>query len=37
MFLTTLNGLLNLTAKAGMDRIGSETSSTLKLQFEKRF
>ncbi|MDB2337733.1 BspA family leucine-rich repeat surface protein, partial [Amylibacter sp.] len=31
------DGLLNLTAKAGMDRIGSETSSTLKLQFEKRF
>ena len=34
---TSKDGLLKLTAKAGMDRIGSETSSTLKLQFEKRF
>jgi len=31
------DGLKNLIAKAGMDRIGDETSSTLKLQFEKRF
>ena len=31
------DGLLNLTAKAGMDRIGNETTNTLKLQFEKRF
>ena len=31
------DGLTSITAKAGMDRIGSETSSTLKLQFEKRF
>ena len=31
------DGLLNLTAKAGMDRIGSETTSTLKLQFEQKF
>ena len=29
--------LKNLIAKAGMDRIGSETTSTIKLQFEKRF
>ena len=34
---TSKDGLLKLTAKAGMDRIGSETSSTLTLQFEKRF
>jgi surface protein len=34
---TSKDGLLNLTAKAGMDRIGNETTSTLKLQFEKRF
>ena len=34
---TSKDGLLNLTAKAGMDRIGSETTSSLKLQFEKRF
>ena len=26
-----------VTAKAGIDRIGSETSSSLSLQFEKRF
>ena len=31
------DGLKNLTAKAGMDRIGSETTSTLKLQFEHKF
>ena len=31
------DGLLNLTAKAGMDRIGSETTSSLKLQFEQKF
>ena len=31
------DGLLNLTAKAGMDRIGSETTSTLRLQFEQKF
>ena len=31
------DGLLNLTAKAGMDRIGNETTSSLRLQFEKRF
>ena len=31
------DGLNNLTAKAGMDRIGSETTSTIKLQFEQRF
>ena len=31
------DGLTSIIAKAGMDRIGSETSSTLKLQFEKRF
>jgi len=29
--------LKNLIAKAGMDRIGSETTSTLKLQFEQKF
>ena len=29
--------LMNLTAKAGMDRIGSETTSSLKLQFEQKF
>jgi hypothetical protein len=29
--------LKNLIAKAGMDRIGNETTSTLGLQFEKRF
>ena len=34
---TSKDGLLNLTAKAGMDRIGNETTSTLKLQFEQRF
>jgi len=34
---TSKDGLLNLTAKAGMNRIGSETTSSLKLQFEKRF
>ena len=34
---TSKDGLLNLTAKAGMERIGNETTSTLKLQFEKRF
>ncbi|MDB4245470.1 Ig-like domain-containing protein [Amylibacter sp.] len=34
---TSKDGLLNLIAKAGMDRIGNETTSTLKLQFEKRF
>ena len=34
---TSKDGLLNLTAKAGMDRIGNETTSTLKLQFEHRF
>ena len=31
------DGLLNLTAKAGMDRVGSEITSTLKLQFEQKF
>ena len=31
------DSLKNLTAKAGMDRVGSETTSTLKLQFEMRF
>ena len=31
------DGLLNLTAKAGMDRIGNETTSSLKLQFEQKF
>ena len=31
------DGLLNITAKAGMNRIGSETTSSFKLQFEKRF
>jgi len=31
------DGLMNFTAKAGMDRIGSETTSTLKLQFEQKF
>ena len=31
------DGLTNIIAKAGMDRIGSETTSTLKLQFEHRF
>ncbi|MDC0008654.1 Ig-like domain-containing protein, partial [Amylibacter sp.] len=34
---TSKDGLLNLTAKAGMDRIGNETTSSLRLQFEKRF
>jgi hypothetical protein len=34
---TSKDGLLNLTAKAGMDRIGNETTSTLKLQFEQLF
>jgi hypothetical protein len=34
---TNKDGLLNLTAKAGMDRIGNETTSTLKLQFEQLF
>ena len=34
---TSKDGLLNLTAKAGMDRIGNETTSTLGLQFEMRF
>jgi hypothetical protein len=31
------DGLTNIIAKAGMDRIGNETTSTLRLQFEKRF
>ena len=31
------DGLLNLTAKAGMDRIGNETTSTFNLMFEKKF
>ena len=31
------DSLKSLTAKAGMDRIGSETTSTLKLQFDVRF
>jgi len=31
------DGLTNIIAKAGMDRIGSETTSTIKLQFEQRF
>ena len=31
------DGLTNIIAKAGMDRIGNETTSTLKLQFEMRF
>ena len=31
------DGITNIIAKAGMVRIGSETSSTLKLQFEHRF
>ena len=34
---TSKDGLLNLTAKAGMDRIGDETTSTLGLQFEQKF
>ena len=34
---TSKDGLFNLTVKAGMDRIGSETTSTLGLQFEMRF
>ena len=34
---TSKDGLLNLTAKAGMDRIGSETTSSLRLQIEQRF
>jgi len=35
--LNSSDGLNNLAAKAGMDRIGNETTSTFKLQFEKRF
>jgi hypothetical protein len=31
---TSKDGLMNLTAKIGMDRIGSETTSSLGLQFE---
>ena len=31
------DSLKSLTAKAGMDRIGSETSSSLRLQFEMSF
>jgi hypothetical protein len=31
------DGLMNFTAKAGVDRIGSETTSKLKLLFEKNF
>ena len=31
------DGLMNFTAKTGIDRIGSETTSTLKLQFEQKF
>ena len=34
---TSKDGLTSVTAKAGMDRIGSETSSSLRLQFEMRF
>ena len=34
---TSNDGLLNLTAKAGIDRIGSETTSSLGLQFEMGF
>jgi hypothetical protein len=34
---TSKDGLLNLTAKADMDRIGSETTSSLRLQIEQRF
>ncbi|MDA9075037.1 hypothetical protein N9K21_06710 [Amylibacter sp.] len=34
---TRKDGLLNFTAKAGMDRIGNEITSKLKLQFEQRF
>jgi hypothetical protein len=34
---TSKDGLLNFTAKAGMDRIGSETTSSLRLQFEQLF
>ena len=34
---TSKDGLLNLIAKAGTDRIGNETTSTLKLQFEQLF
>ena len=34
---TSKDGLTSITAKAGMDRIRSETSSTLRLQFEMRF
>ena len=31
------NGLNKFTAKAGMDRIGSETTSTINLRFEQKF
>jgi len=31
------DGLTNIIAKAGMDRIGSETTSSLRLQFEQLF
>ena len=31
------DGLTNIIAKAGMNRIGNETTSSLRLQFEKRF
>ncbi|MDC0121414.1 hypothetical protein OAI29_06495 [Amylibacter sp.] len=34
---TSKDGLMNLKAKAGMDRMGSETTSSFKLQFEMRF
>ena len=34
---TSQDGLLNLTAKASMDRIGGETTSSFMLQFEKSF
>jgi predicted lactoylglutathione lyase len=34
---TSKDDLTNIIAKAGMDRIGNETTSTLRLQFEKRF
>ena len=34
---TSKDGLTSITAKAGMDRIGSETTSSLRLQFEQKF
>jgi methionine-rich copper-binding protein CopC len=34
---TNKDSLTSITAKAGMDRIGSETTSSLRLQFEMKF